>query len=265
MSCDVKVDGYDHVLCSRSPFVCCQGLNRSGSCAARALIPDDDDEELIEKAKANRKSRLAAEKTAEKEYAKSGGFADGEVVAVQIAVNKLARSGEALAAGDLPAVAATVGYVFNFRGIFHTSFSLSLQYLGRAGLDDTKLQHMSFVWLGKFWVAVYCCSAAVALCHLLQSYVFPWGLLFCRLCGWLLTKLFCSFSSDAWVGEFQKATSGLSTSDAAKKSASAVFEVCVPCQPSVHAGNKVAVETGIVLHQILTPSVQSNLRLFCMF
>lgn len=30
---------------------------------------------------------------------------------MQVAVNKLAKSGEALAAGDLPAVAATVGYV----------------------------------------------------------------------------------------------------------------------------------------------------------
>jgi hypothetical protein len=29
---------------------------------------------------------------------------------MQVAVNKLAKSGEALAAGDLPAVAATVGY-----------------------------------------------------------------------------------------------------------------------------------------------------------
>lgn len=52
--------------------------------AARALIPDDDDEELIEKAKANRKNRLQTEKVAEKEYAKSGGFADSEVVAVQV-------------------------------------------------------------------------------------------------------------------------------------------------------------------------------------
>ena len=52
--------------------------------AAKALIPDDDDEELIEKAKANRKTRLQTEKVAEKEYAKSGGFADSEVVAVQV-------------------------------------------------------------------------------------------------------------------------------------------------------------------------------------
>ena len=52
--------------------------------AAMALIPDDDDEELIEKAKANRKTRLQTEKVAEKEYAKTGGFADSEVVAVQV-------------------------------------------------------------------------------------------------------------------------------------------------------------------------------------
>ncbi|KAK9832099.1 hypothetical protein WJX81_006978 [Elliptochloris bilobata] len=76
--------------------------------AARALIPDDDDEELIEKAKANRKARLASEKEVETEFKKSGGFAEGEVVVVQRAVNRLARSGEALAAGDLSTVAATV-------------------------------------------------------------------------------------------------------------------------------------------------------------
>jgi len=139
--------------------------------AARALIPDDDDEELIEKAKANRKLRLASQKEVEGEFKKSGGFAEGEarlpwvtrslgsrrgrpasvlrddprlcraclllwslgrcfhvvspcctaplhwlafarqVVVVQRAVNKLARSGEALAAGDLPTVAATVTWV----------------------------------------------------------------------------------------------------------------------------------------------------------
>ena len=46
--------------------------------AARALIPDDDDEELIEKAKANRKLRLASQKEVEGEFKKSGGFAEGE-------------------------------------------------------------------------------------------------------------------------------------------------------------------------------------------
>ncbi|CAL8464734.1 g4269 [Coccomyxa elongata] len=128
--------------------------------SARALIPDDDDEELIEKAKANRKSRLATERVAEKEYAKTGGFADGEVVAVQIAVNKLAKSGEALAAGDLPAVAATVG--------------------------------------------------------------------------------------DAWVGDFQKATSGLSTSEAAKRSATAVFEGIGALESSAKNGSLVDAKRSFV-------------------
>ncbi len=62
----------------------CFEIRTAALLAARALIPDDDDEELIEKAKANRKSRLQTEKAAEKEYAKSGGFADSEVVAVQV-------------------------------------------------------------------------------------------------------------------------------------------------------------------------------------
>lgn len=52
---------------------------KCNSRAARALIPDDDDEELIEKAKANRKKRLASEKEVETEFKKSGGFAEGEV------------------------------------------------------------------------------------------------------------------------------------------------------------------------------------------
>lgn len=50
----------------------------------------------------------------------------------------------------------------------------------------------------------------------------PWATI-----GRMLTALLCSSSSDAWVGDFQKATSGLSTSEAAKRSATAVFEVSV--------------------------------------
>ena len=65
-----------------STYVCtaCSEASLSRSArAARALIPDDDDEELIEKAKANRKKRLASEKEIETEFKKSGGFAEGEV------------------------------------------------------------------------------------------------------------------------------------------------------------------------------------------
>jgi hypothetical protein len=72
---------------------------------ALALIPDDDDEDMIEKAKANRKKRLAGEKQAEKEFSRSEGFVDKNakqnLVAVQLAVNALAKVGEDLAQGDV--------------------------------------------------------------------------------------------------------------------------------------------------------------------
>ncbi len=76
-----------------------------------ALIPDDDDEELIEKAKANRKQRLSEQRDTAKEFVKTEGFNQVELVSVQRAVNKLAKSAAELEAGNLPAVAAIVGYV----------------------------------------------------------------------------------------------------------------------------------------------------------
>jgi hypothetical protein len=77
-------------------------------CAAKALIPDDDDEELIEKAKANRKQRLAEQRETAKEFNKNEGFVQAELVSVQRAINKLARSAAELEAGNLPAVVAVV-------------------------------------------------------------------------------------------------------------------------------------------------------------
>lgn len=78
--------------------------------AARALIPDDDDEELIEKAKANRKQRLAEQRETAKEFSKVEGFNSAELVSVQRAINKLARSAAELEAGNLPAVVAVCEY-----------------------------------------------------------------------------------------------------------------------------------------------------------
>lgn len=75
---------------------------------AKALIPDDDDEELIEKAKANRKQRIAEQKETAKEFSKTEGFNQEELVCVQRAINKLARSAAELEAGNLPAVVAVV-------------------------------------------------------------------------------------------------------------------------------------------------------------
>lgn len=72
---------------------------------ATALIPDDDDEELVEKARANRKSRLANEKATEKAFSRSEGFVNREekreLVPIQRAVNSLGLVGQQLAAGDV--------------------------------------------------------------------------------------------------------------------------------------------------------------------
>lgn len=46
---------------------------------ALALIPDDDDEELIEKARANRKAKLAEERATEKTFARTEGLNTGYV------------------------------------------------------------------------------------------------------------------------------------------------------------------------------------------
>lgn len=40
---------------------------------ALALIPDDDDEELVEKARANRKAKLASERATEQAFSRSAG------------------------------------------------------------------------------------------------------------------------------------------------------------------------------------------------
>ena len=75
-----------------------------------ALIPDDDDEELIEKAKARRTQRLKEERSTERSFVKVQGFKqDAGVAPVQKAVNELARAGSQIKAGDLQAASATLG------------------------------------------------------------------------------------------------------------------------------------------------------------
>jgi len=80
------------------------------SLPALALIPDDEDEELLAKAKANRQKRLAEEREVEKAFVREEGFKaknDAASIAyVQQGVTKLAKVGSLLEKGDLGGVAA---------------------------------------------------------------------------------------------------------------------------------------------------------------
>mmetsp|Transcript_22180 Transcript_22180/g.61330 ORF Transcript_22180/g.61330 Transcript_22180/m.61330 type:complete len:199 (+) Transcript_22180:50-646(+) len=72
--------------------------------AAQALIPDEEDEELLKRAKENRAKTLAEQQQKTRSFMQSEGLANGklnsDLVPVQKAVNKLAESGKLLEAGD---------------------------------------------------------------------------------------------------------------------------------------------------------------------
>ena len=82
--------------------------------AASALIPanDDEDEELINKAKANRQKRIVEEKDTEQDFAKSAGYNGVTLLTIERGVKKLAKSGSELEAGDLSSVAKLVRWVY---------------------------------------------------------------------------------------------------------------------------------------------------------
>ena len=78
------------------------------TCAAWALIPDDDDEDLVKVAKSRRSQKLKEELGTEKKFTRSEGFMDASLAPVQKAVLELAIVGSQLVAGDLPAVQSTL-------------------------------------------------------------------------------------------------------------------------------------------------------------
>ena len=84
------------------------GLQPRNLAAASALIPanDDEDEELVSKAKANRSKKLVEEKGTEQGFANTAGYGGATVTTVERGVKKLAKSGSELEAGNLTAVAA---------------------------------------------------------------------------------------------------------------------------------------------------------------
>eukprot|EP00746_Dinoflagellata_sp_MGD_P002765 gnl/MRDRNA2_/MRDRNA2_105406_c0_seq1.p1 gnl/MRDRNA2_/MRDRNA2_105406_c0~~gnl/MRDRNA2_/MRDRNA2_105406_c0_seq1.p1 ORF type:complete len:295 (-),score=61.60 gnl/MRDRNA2_/MRDRNA2_105406_c0_seq1:105-989(-) len=78
---------------------------------ADALIPDDEDSDLLAKAKANRKARIQAEKQAERAYVETGEKGppknlDRELLPVQIAIKQLGLAGADLEKGDTKAAAS---------------------------------------------------------------------------------------------------------------------------------------------------------------
>ncbi|KAL4430624.1 hypothetical protein ABPG75_005880 [Micractinium tetrahymenae] len=79
---------------------------------ALALIPDDDDEELVERARANRAKRLASERQTEQAFARSSKNLDRvleqELIPVQRAINSLAAGGAQLESGDVKAASAAL-------------------------------------------------------------------------------------------------------------------------------------------------------------
>lgn len=79
---------------------------------ALALLPDDDDEDLLNKAKANRRSRLVQERQTERAFLQTQGNVnrrlEPKLVPVQKAIKQLAIAGQALEAGDNKAAAAAI-------------------------------------------------------------------------------------------------------------------------------------------------------------
>ncbi|GFR43142.1 hypothetical protein Agub_g4164 [Astrephomene gubernaculifera] len=79
---------------------------------ALALIPDEEDERLLEKAKANRRARLAQQRSVTRDFMAFENLTDGrlgrEFAPAQKAIYKLARAGYQMEAGDLNGAAVTL-------------------------------------------------------------------------------------------------------------------------------------------------------------
>mmetsp|Transcript_36490 Transcript_36490/g.107768 ORF Transcript_36490/g.107768 Transcript_36490/m.107768 type:complete len:207 (-) Transcript_36490:100-720(-) len=80
---------------------------------AFALLPDEEDEELIEKAKANRKARLEQQRLTTRQFMADEGLKnkelERELEPVQRGVYELAKAGSQVQDGELKAAASTLG------------------------------------------------------------------------------------------------------------------------------------------------------------
>ncbi|QDZ24179.1 hypothetical protein HOP50_12g67160 [Chloropicon primus] len=76
---------------------------------AFALLPDDDDEELIRRAKEKRKTKLKEELATERNFVGLSKPTEDEIKTVQLAVAKMVKTGSLLEEGNLDAAANVIG------------------------------------------------------------------------------------------------------------------------------------------------------------
>jgi hypothetical protein len=101
---------------------------------ALALIPDEEDEEMVERAKANRKAKLQQDRQVAREFLNTEGIKDiadsKDLAPVQQAVFKLAECGSQLESGDVKAASSTLS------GSWVSSFSTASK--GLSTTDSAK-------------------------------------------------------------------------------------------------------------------------------
>jgi len=76
---------------------------------ALALLPDDDDEELIKRAKAKRSTKLREELATERNFVGLQKPTEDEIKTVQLAVAKMVKTGSLLEEGNLDEAATVLG------------------------------------------------------------------------------------------------------------------------------------------------------------
>merc|ERR1712025_423988 len=77
--------------------------------AAYAILPDDDDEELIQRAKAKRASKIKEELAAERNFVGITKPTEEEIKTVQLAVAKMVKTGALIEQGDTENAASVIG------------------------------------------------------------------------------------------------------------------------------------------------------------
>lgn len=100
---------------------------------ALALIPDEEDEDMVNKAKANRKTRIAQNKSTTRQLLADDGIVDkqlaNDLVPIQKAVTQLAKTGAELEKGELSRAASEMN------GLWVSEFELATKNAASESTD----------------------------------------------------------------------------------------------------------------------------------